>query len=123
MVTWYGQHIRFKQGSCQFLGGRGESFLLPKVGTWGFFCAEQHGLAGWFNIHYLCFYFLFLFLLVPTLPTCTLLTLDPYFFSLRRRLVGEAKSTLFFLIPHLCISVRDGTCSLLLSTEVHLRIT
>lgn len=28
-------------------GGRGESFLLPKVGTWGFLCAEQHGLAGW----------------------------------------------------------------------------
>lgn len=43
MVTWYGQHIRFEQGSCQLLGGRGEggwSFLLPKVGTWGVFCAE-----------------------------------------------------------------------------------
>lgn len=86
MVTWYGQHIRFEQGSCQFLGGRGEG---------GSFCFQMEGwnLGGFFvlgralgllasNIHYLCFYFLFF--LLPrylTLPyLANFANLGPFFF-------------------------------------------
>lgn len=77
MVTWYGQHIRFEQGSCQFLrgGGRGGAFASKGWNLGVFFCAEQPGLAGWFNIHYLFFYFLFF--LLPTLPY--LANLGPFF--------------------------------------------
>lgn len=66
MVTWYGQHIRFEQGSCQFLGGEGGSFCFQRLELGGFFCAEQHGLAGWFLI-FIIFFFYFLFFLLPYL--------------------------------------------------------
>lgn len=89
MVTWYGQHIRFEQGSCQFLrGGRGgrELFYFQRLELGGVFCAGQSsGPAGWFEI-FIIFFFTSLFFLFPlpylTLPICTLLTLDPCFFSL-----------------------------------------
>lgn len=48
MVTWYGQHIRFEQGSCQFLGeGGGGSFFASK--GWnlgGFFVPGSLGLLA-----------------------------------------------------------------------------
>lgn len=80
-----------------FEGARGESFCFQRLELGGFFCAGQPGLAGWFNIYLLSF---FLLPLLPftylTLPTCTL---DPcfYCFSLQRRPIDKAKSTLFFL--------------------------
>lgn len=97
MVTWYGQHIRFEQGSCQFLRGVGAfASKGPKVGGEGVVPSSLGLLAG---LIFIIFFFYFLFLLYLTLPTCTLLTLDPcfYCFSLQRRPIDKAKRTLFFL--------------------------
>lgn len=53
-----------------FERGEGGELLLPngRLELGGGFCAEQHGLAGWFNIHYRFFCFLFFLLPYLTLP-------------------------------------------------------
>lgn len=97
MVTWYGQHIRFEQGSCQFLGGRGEggSFCFQRLEFGGFFVPSSMGLLAGFNIHYLCFYFPLFPFTYLTLP-CQPWTL---FFLSTKTACCRSEEYLILLIP------------------------